>query len=360
MDAEGHVMADERYEWLDADAAESLLRGEWTEPAGAHGLTGARELEAALRALRAPCPPGAGLPGEEAVLAAFREAAAGRAGAARTAGAGHPDSLAHTVRIGVPHQGPARRRPRWSRPLRYGLAVSLAGCALGGVAVAAGTGVLPVPFGDRVSPVPASSVSAAATPEELRAKPPGAPPSARSSGSPDAPAPTADPDPSGPGEDGRESPRDGFGGGVDRERAGDGGRGGGAGGDGPGHSPEPSTGPPGKDPAGVYGKWVQGCRDHRAGRLDGESRRRLAELARGEKNVERFCDHLLGGGGDKGGGKGNGGDGPGGTDEEPQEGGKEALPSLTFRTGEAEDAGGAEDADAAEGEPRPTGSAPSA
>jgi len=55
--------------------------------------------------------------------------------------------------------GAARRVSVSGRPLRAGFVVAVAGCALGGVAVAAGTGVLPSPFGGTS---PATSVSPAA------------------------------------------------------------------------------------------------------------------------------------------------------------------------------------------------------
>ncbi|TSB23206.1 hypothetical protein FNJ62_15510, partial [Streptomyces benahoarensis] len=117
-------MADDRYNWLDNDAAERLLRG---EPVGttAHG---AQEL-ARLLDDAAPAGPGpAPLPGEEAAVAAFRRA--------------------H-------HAVPARAG--LARPVRRGFVVALAACALGGVAVAAGTGVLHSPF--RPGPAPPPSIS---------------------------------------------------------------------------------------------------------------------------------------------------------------------------------------------------------
>ncbi|MFB6557123.1 hypothetical protein ACFCWX_45660, partial [Streptomyces sp. NPDC056405] len=67
-------MADDRYSWLDKDAAERLLRG---EPAGSQVGDGAPELEHLLKAAAAAgsgLPESAPLPGEEAALAAFRNA----------------------------------------------------------------------------------------------------------------------------------------------------------------------------------------------------------------------------------------------------------------------------------------------
>lgn len=134
-------MADDRYHWLDEDAAERLLRG---EPAGSPAGTGAAELTALLNAAAAAGRDTAGdtpLPGEEAAVAAFRQ-----------------------VRDGAGTRPRASARTRFGRPLRRGFMVALAGCALGGVAVAAGAGVLPTPFRSGTGPNPATSVSAAETP----------------------------------------------------------------------------------------------------------------------------------------------------------------------------------------------------
>ncbi|MEV7385682.1 MULTISPECIES: hypothetical protein [unclassified Streptomyces] len=159
-------MADEQYKWLDRATAERLLRGESLEAVDPSARDQAERLGKALGALSAQTAPAAvELPGEEAALAAFRKAResaedertamAGRRGrAGRSADAG-------LVRIGAGSVPP--RASRWARPARFGLAAALAAGMLGGVAVAAGTGVLPTPFGgDR--PGPAASVSAARTP----------------------------------------------------------------------------------------------------------------------------------------------------------------------------------------------------
>ncbi|MFD5735027.1 hypothetical protein ACFWIY_19680, partial [Streptomyces sioyaensis] len=74
-------MADDRYNWLDKDTAERLLRG---EPVGARHRDGARELEQLLQAaaaVGAKVPETVELPGEEAAMAAFRRTA-DRGGAA--------------------------------------------------------------------------------------------------------------------------------------------------------------------------------------------------------------------------------------------------------------------------------------
>ncbi|MPY35786.1 extensin, partial [Streptomyces adustus] len=159
-------MADEQYRWLDREAAERLLRGEPLAPAvDATVRDRAGRLAETLGALStAPAAPDSTeLPGEAAAMAAFRAArgaerpAVGRR--ARTAASGSAD--AGLVRLGRP--APAAGRFRWGRPVRLGLSAALAAGMVGGVAVAAGTGVLPAPFGG-VEPGPAASVSAAASP----------------------------------------------------------------------------------------------------------------------------------------------------------------------------------------------------
>ncbi|MEV4434760.1 hypothetical protein [Streptomyces sp. NPDC049585] len=161
---------DHRYEqgWLDDDAVERLLRGEplsGTAPADARAT--ADQLTAALRALTQPAGPagtaaraaGAPLPGEEAALAAFREARAARSAA---------ESGVDLAARATVASGAARRRTPFAvvrafldRPTKA-LALALAGCAVGGVAVAAGAGVLPGPFGrSDGEPAPAASVTVA-------------------------------------------------------------------------------------------------------------------------------------------------------------------------------------------------------
>jgi hypothetical protein len=338
-------MADEQDEWLDADAAENLLRGESVEPVDDHSRAEARQLEAALREVRTPGPLGVELPGEATAMAAFREASVARTkkdATARAAGpAGQQDTL-HTVRIGAVRT-PRSRRPRWTRPVRYGLAVSLAGCALGGVAVAGGTGMLPAPFGGQGSPAPASSVSVAASPEELGAGVPESGGLSPAPTSPDASTPSATPDGAGEGTapDGGHSGLDGDpgGSGTDRgsgdpERTGDP-DGTGNGTDAPG-APDGTTG---GNPAELYAKAARACRDYRNDELSREDERRLVDLADGERNLDRFCDRVLkddtdGSGGSAGGGSSSGGS-EGGKDD--GEDGEESLPSISFRTPPPED-----------------------
>ncbi|MGW6396960.1 hypothetical protein [Streptomyces sp. NPDC055134] len=194
-------MADEHNKWLDRDAAERLLRGEPLEAVDAATRARAARLAETLDALAVTRVDRGELPGEAAALAAFRkarESGAEEPGAAplkarhaRPRGAlapvssllvpvgdendananagigGHAGSDVGSVRLARPDARPVR----WGRPVRFGMAAALAGCMIGGVAVAAGTGVLPSPFGGRGEPGPAASVSAAASPEQPLASP---------------------------------------------------------------------------------------------------------------------------------------------------------------------------------------------
>ncbi|MEN8653694.1 hypothetical protein ABCR94_24570 [Streptomyces sp. 21So2-11] len=310
-------MADERDEWLDQDAAERLLSGEPVESADDHVRAKAERLAAALDGLARAGGPETGapaeLPGEAAALAAFRNARAAS-----------PDAIP-SVRIGAAPTrvtltaGRGRPAPaRWGRPVRFGLAAALAGVALGGVAVAGGTGVLPAPFGLGADPTPGTSVSAAATPEPLASEALTGAPSAPGSVPPSTPAPdeeSATPGHDLGGTDGTHEP-----------------------------TPPPDNGPPpgggtpepGQDPtteapqdnggnsggsgnATWHRRTVQACRDYRSGDLAPEHRRSLDTAARGSHRVARFCDRLLDGsdsrpgggdhGGDDGGGGGGGDDG---------------------------------------------------
>ncbi|WP_330313404.1 hypothetical protein OHS17_20970 [Streptomyces sp. NBC_00523] len=309
-------MADEQYAWLDKEAAEKLLRGEPVDPAEGRPRQDAERLAAALDAVARTARPATGeLPGEAAALAAFRAAPR----SPRTAGitAAHDDE-AETATLAPVHigraAGPKRTdRPfRWSRPLRFGLVASLACCAIGGVAVAAGSGMLPGPFG-RHTPSPATSVSAAESPEELGTDvlpdeetsappPPGTP-------TPDAPPPGDRPDADDedtalPGDGASHDDRSGKDDGTGTDRTG-GSRTGGAtspgGGtshdDGDGDSDEDTgkgSGHSGDDPSGSwYAKTLQACRDYRDGTLDADRRTRLEALAKGARNLDRFCDRLL-------------------------------------------------------------------
>ncbi|MEU1277738.1 hypothetical protein [Streptomyces sp. NPDC005805] len=290
-------MADERYEWLDGNAAEHLLRGVPVEAADEHARLEAARLLAALESAAEPAYrlDDGELPGEAAALAAFRKT---RADGAAPAG----DSLG-TVTVTRP--APGVRRVRFGGPLRFGLAAALAGCALGGVAVAAGTGVLPSPFRGDDHPLPASSISAAATPDPLSSRSPDGeagsgvttPPEAVTT-SPAPPPDTRRPDEETP-RPGATTPPERE---DDRDRA----------------TPSaPGTGP--DQGADRWRKAVEACQDYRSGRLAPERKQRLEDWAKGPERIKRFCDRLLtsgstgsgggfGSGGNSGGGDGGSGD----------------------------------------------------
>ncbi|MEU6103196.1 hypothetical protein [Streptomyces flaveolus] len=267
-------MADEQDGWLDRETAEILLRGESLEAVDPAVRDRAGRLAEALDALAAyPAPTRGELPGEAAALAAFRKARA--ADAAEWAGA--PAALGHgtaarpsdagLVRIG-PHRDGARRA-RWGRPLRLGLAAALTAGMVGGVAVAAGTGVLPTPFGGS-GPDPAATVSAAATPGRPLGSP--TPLDGLRGGSP--------PDGATPGPAGSGNTRDEAGGGTAGDRGPDAGDGASDGAD--GHRRELAT----------------SCRDVSAGKaLDGARRRALTEAAGGTARVGAYCQSVLAGAG---------------------------------------------------------------
>ncbi|MGW4540369.1 hypothetical protein ACWEOP_21180 [Streptomyces chartreusis] len=157
-------MADEQYRWLDRETAERLLRGESLEAVDAADRDQAERLAKTLEALTAEPPlTSAELPGEGAALAAFRAAREGRDDTSATVGEGPGRAASEAADVGLVRLGrPARaaRRPRWARPVRLGLAAALAVGMVGGIGIAAGTGVLPTPF-DRNEPArPAATVSA--------------------------------------------------------------------------------------------------------------------------------------------------------------------------------------------------------
>ncbi|WP_371790960.1 hypothetical protein OG285_12145 [Streptomyces sp. NBC_01471] len=285
-------MADERCEWLDKDTAERLLSG---GPVGAvddHARAQAARLHAALDgAARSAARSEIGeLPGEKAALEAFRLARSGGA-----------DPLEP-----VPGTDRAPAATRWGRPVRFSVAALVAACALSGVAVAAGAGMLPSPFG-RSEPMPASSVSSAATPRPLLSETPSATPTGPSPG-PDTSTPGSRKP--GPGQHSpRVSPPAGEAGGAtgdgnsgSGEAGRDGDRAGGAERQPGGGTQNRRTPPRGGHPSGadVFRKLAAACRDYRAGRVAGERRRSLESKAGGAANVERFCGRVLGTGGSDG------------------------------------------------------------
>lgn len=285
-------MADEDYRWLDRDAAERLLSGESFDGADHHTRERAERLAKTLDSLTADervlaGPPGdlsAELPGEAAALAAFREARGLSAGASSTrVGAGQ------TVQIVGSAEPP--RPTRWGRPMRFGLAAVLAGCMIGGVAVAAGTGVLPSPFGGRDEKGPAASASPAAPPQPLESATGGA-----------STAPDVEPDDVHTTPDG--SSREPGSSAPPRSPEASASQGGG--------SQQPGTGDPQRDDeaADWRRKVVTACQDHRNGELRGEKKRRLEKLLGGSEGITEACNRVLGDGGDRegGGSGGSGGD----------------------------------------------------
>ncbi|MEU0473043.1 hypothetical protein [Streptomyces olivaceus] len=267
-------MADEQNEWLDRETAELLLSGESTEAVHPGSRKRAERLAAALDALSAPPGPQASsmsadaeLPGEEAALAAFRKVNAERSDASArmpaALGRGTPGRLRDAGPVRLGRRGDGTRRPRRHRPLRLGLAAALTVGMVGSVAVAAGTGVLPAPFGG-TEPEPVATVSASASPERpLMSPSPGDGAQEGTQGGPSSPAGTA------PGVPDEDTGRDGG-------EAGDaGGRA--AGGTG-GHRRD----------------LVESCRRVGAGKaLDDARVRALEQAAGGAWRVGKYCGDLL-------------------------------------------------------------------
>lgn len=260
-------MADEQYRWLDRETAERLLRGESLEAVDAADRDQAERLAKTLEALTVEPPlSSTELPGEAAALAAFRAARADRDGAAATAGPDAGPHATHVADVGLVRiGGPARaaRRPRWGRPVRLALAAALAVGMVGGVAVAAGTGVLRAPFlGEEGGRPPAS---APASPERPFLSP--SPESGVRGGPTPDDATTA---PAGPGATGDAAP-----GGPDTDR-----------GSAPDDRAEPSGG--GWQAATSY------CRDLRDGKqLSNDRRRALENAAGGSERVRKYCKNVL-------------------------------------------------------------------
>ncbi|MCX3059338.1 hypothetical protein [Streptomyces beihaiensis] len=322
-------MADEHYKWLNREAAERLLRGEPLKAVeNDDNAAQARQLAAALDALAAQrfaAPDtsdasvtkpsaagteraGAELPGEEAALKAFRDARAVSAvdGAVRGAGGGRGARGVRASGAGARPGG-----PRWTRPIRYGLAAAVAACMVGGVAVAAGVGFLPSPFGGGDGPTPATSVSPAATQEQPLASPS---PDRADGGVPERP-------------DGSASSDTGASGDPDHRR------GTGANDDGASKSPGGTAAPEtGKGSDALHRQLVDGCRDYRDGRLGTDAKQRLRDAARTAGNATddlgRFCDKVISqvgtepSGGSDGGGSTRSGDTGGGKDGKSAKDGK--------------------------------------
>ena len=257
-------MADEQYRWLDRETAESLLRGESLEAVDPAVRDQAERLAKTLEGLTVEPPPGSvELPGEAAAMAAFR-AARSDVRAERTAtgrqAAPSPPPDAGLVRIG----GPARseRGSRRGRSARFVLTAVLAAGMVGGVAVAATSGVLPTPFGhDR--PNPGTSVSAPASPPSPLVSPSpggsqGEPTPDGSSGTPTGPAIP-------PGSSGAASSA-------------------------------PGTGADSRNGIGWWRGAPSACTDLRAGNDLGTGRRRALEGAVGSSDPQRvrtYCKRVL-------------------------------------------------------------------
>ncbi|GAA3391785.1 hypothetical protein [Streptomyces roseoviridis] len=297
-------MADERYQWLDQEAAERLLRGEPVDPVDDASRAQAELLARALDTARTPSAAATAgeLPGEEAALAAFRKATAERAAAAGPAGTSAPADLG-AVRI-----APVPTGRRWGRSLRYGLAAALAAVTVGGVAVAAGTGMLPLTS----EPASGHSVRAVDTTGPTAS---GSPGDGTGTGTgTNAPGVPADPD--------RTTGTPGPTGGPSSATPGAG--------DTAGATAEPdrTTAGPDGDGASRDKRIVEACKEYRAGRLTDSGRQRLAGSLRSGETVKRYCERVLAGapssgaaqpsagrttggsGGSGGSGSGSGGGGP--------------------------------------------------
>ncbi|MCJ1677714.1 hypothetical protein MTF65_10255 [Streptomyces sp. APSN-46.1] len=307
-------MADERNRWLDEAAADRLLRGESVAPvADPLAQAEAARLRAALDALAPSAPhPAAGpeLPGEAAALAAFRAA---HGGIRPEAAEATPYAPAPLVELARGSQTVFVRPPRRSTTVRFGLAAALASVAVGGLAAAAGTGLLDQTLNASAGPLPSVSVSSGPHPESTR-----------------------DGDGAQPLRSPQLRPTSPFGG----EGAGSAGSSPTAGADGgtssgadTGNSSEPaSVGGTGKD--ATPDKFRDGakdrdrdpdrestvkaadlCEDYRMGRLNDDRRERLTKLARGAARIAKYCEALLDGARESdtsGGSAGSGGTGSSG------------------------------------------------
>ncbi|MFF5483353.1 hypothetical protein ACFY5C_39390 [Streptomyces sp. NPDC012935] len=269
-------MADEQYRWLDRETAERLLRGESLEAVEPVDRDQAERLAKTLEALTAEPPlSSAELPGEAAALAAFRAARAGRLtgsanvvhGPASGASEGCADPEAGFGDVGLVRIGGADngvRRPRWARPVRLGLAAALAVGMVGGVAVAAGTGVLTSPFVGDEGGRPAATVSAPVPPERPLLSPSpeggvrGGPTPDDDSQAPTDPGATEGAEPGGPAPDRGSAP--------DRDKA-------------------------------ARGWWKVAtayCRDlHDGKELSKDRRRALESAAGGSERVRKYCKGVL-------------------------------------------------------------------
>ncbi|MGP3773864.1 hypothetical protein ACTWJ8_23920 [Streptomyces sp. SDT5-1] len=263
-------MADEHDKWLNRDAADRLLRGEPPAVPG-DAARQADRMAAALHALAdVPAGPDGELPGEEAALKAFREART--VTAANTAVNGAAAGTTHALRPVRPKRRTAGSGQRWGRPARFGVVAAFAACMVGGVAVAAGTGVLPSPFRGSDDPAPAASVSAAASPDRPLA-------SASAGVEEDGhavPSPTRSPSATGSPSHSQDTPREGR---TSKD-------------EGP-----KATVPGGADARAEARRLVDTCRKYRGGELGSEDVQRLESsaksLGQSPRSLGRFCDRVL-------------------------------------------------------------------
>jgi len=265
---------DDRYRWLDRATAERLLSGESLEASLASADPEARDqaerLAKTLGALSVDTPPSsAELPGEAAALAAFRKSrpAMDAAPTTSTTSATSVTSVSSSdmglVRVGGFGRRRGSRPARWGRPVRLGLSTALAACMVGSVAVAAGAGILPTPFGDDEPGRPTATVSAAESPDRMLVSP--SPGVTRGKG-----VPSLRPDSTIGGSTGRDKGTEGP---VD------GGQG-------------------SRSDMGLPGDWRSGlassCRDMRSGKeLETDRRRALEEAAQGSEKVPQYCEDAL-------------------------------------------------------------------
>ncbi|WP_330298195.1 hypothetical protein [Streptomyces sp. NBC_00503] len=312
-------MADERDRWLDRAAADRLLRGEPATPgAEHHARARAERLRAALDALAEP-PPSVGgeLPGEAAALAAFR-AARGTVPLTESGGAGMFGSAETVVELSPPgtHRGAGSGSghgpgvssgsgshsgsgPRRHRPVRFVLAAAVASVAVGGLAAAAGAGLLDHDTYESAGRAPAVSVGTGDSSAAAGGSDPTLIPQPKSTRTPGSGTPGATADPGSTlGADGRTpSAPDAAAGGM--------GTGGGsatgpsANGSTPGRESrdrflEGGTDNADKDRDSRTGA-VGMCRDFRAGKLDGDRREKLVRLAKGLLRIPRYCQTILDG-----------------------------------------------------------------
>lgn len=336
-------MADERDRWLDKAAADRLLRGEPAAPGAEHqARVRSERLRAALDALAEP-PPAArgGLPGELRGEAAAVAAFCARGSVPRAdLQAAAPDAAlfgsADTVVELGPQAGPAAPASRRGRPIRFALAAAVAGVAVGGLAAAAGTGLLDPDARDTAGRVPAVSVSVGsssgasadggyATPFALpRTTTPPDGDSQSGSPSPDNTAGTDGRTPTGPdgvsgaiGATGTEPSASGSTGDKDgRDRSRQGGT--------DGATTDPLDGSDRERDRESRTGAAELCRDYRSGKIDEARREKLVRLAKGLLRVPRYCQLVL----DAATGGGSSGEAPG---SPPGSGSRSDSPSRSLQ-----------------------------